>query len=118
MSKEEKVKNTSKYLGKVSSNRGFQIGDVGEKSRAWEKELYQWWGNNEIPMDLEFAKLEFFREFIRNLLQAQRSNLVKEIEGLKKEWKDHDQSDQESCYNEGYNQAIDEVVKNLINSSK
>lgn len=56
------------------------------------------------------------KQFVRNLLQAQRSNLAKEIEGLKiKDDEAESFWDAEEC--EGYNQAISDII-NLINSSK
>jgi hypothetical protein len=62
------------------------------------------WEDKWMKMAFEGATLAEQRDFIRNLLSAQRSNLVKEIE--KMDWE---------CYEQT---KIKKDIINLINSSK
>ena len=77
---------------------------------CWEDDFTEKWNNETIDGLLDI------KDFIRNLLQAQRSNLVKEIEVLKKGIKEP-VLDKYQTEKYSYNQAISEVI-HLINSSK
>jgi hypothetical protein len=118
MDNEEAEKLIAEGVVQEIPNKNIEGWDLAEKLHEWyleaTKELDQDHYNSkaqkaysELTQEQQYIDI-YIADKIRNLLSAQRSNLVKEIEGLKN-------TNPQSIIGETYAEAIDDVI-NLINS--